>query len=77
MEDYNKQKLEDLYYHLIQFQNVNRKIINYIYVNKNTYEKIIELAEEENLFSSEIYDYFSTIHLAIDNNLEDGQIGIG
>ena len=77
MEDYNKQKLEDLYYHLIQCQNVNRKIINYIYVNKNTYEKIIELAEEENLFSSEIYDYFSTIHLAIDNNLEDGQIGIG
>ena len=77
MEDYNKQKLEDLYYHLIQFQNVNKKIINYIYVNKNSYEKMIELAEEENLFSSEIYDYFSTIHLAIDNNLEDGQIGIG
>ena len=77
MEDYNKQKLEDLYYHLIQFQNVNKKIVNYIYVNKDTYEKIIELAEEENLFSSEIYDYFSTIHLAIDNNLEDGQIGIG
>ena len=70
-------ELEKMFAHFQQFEQANKKSVNFIYVNSNTYEKIIELAEEENLFSSEIYDYFSTIHLAIDNNLEDGQIGIG
>lgn len=77
MEEYNKQTIENLYSHLMQFQNINNKVVNYIYVNKNTYDKLMELEEFENLSSPDMYSYFSAVHLAIDNELEDGQIGIG
>lgn len=77
MEEYNKQTIENLYSHLIQFQNINKKIVNYIYVNKNTYDKLMELEEFENLSSPDIYSYFSAVPLVIDNELKDGEIGIG
>lgn len=78
MQEYNQQMIENLYSHLIQFQNTNKKIVNYIYVNKNTYDKLIELEEFENLSSPDIYNYyFSNVSLAIDNELKDDEIGIG
>ena len=77
MQEYNQQTIENLYSHLIQFQNINKKIVNYIYVNKNTYDKLIELEEFENLSSPDIYNYFSTVSLVINNELKDDEIGIG
>ena len=77
MKEYNEQTVENLYSHLMQFQNVNKKIVNYIYVNQNTYDKLMELEEFENLSSPDVYSYFSAVQVAIDNELKDGEIGIG
>ena len=77
MKEYNEQTIENLYSHLMQFQNVNKKIVNYIYVNQNTYDKLMELEEFENLSSPDVYSYFSAVQVAIDNELKDGEIGIG
>ena len=77
MKEYNEQTIENLYSHLMQFQNVNKKKVNYIYVNQNTYDKLMELEEFENLSSPDVYSYFSAVQVAIDNELKDGEIGIG
>lgn len=77
MEEYNEQTVENLYSHLVQFQNANKKVINYIYVNKNTYDKLMELDVFKELSSPDIYSYFSAVSLAIDDELKDGEIGIG
>lgn len=71
-------ELERIFTLLKQFEQVNNKVVNFIYVNSNTYEKLKELDElTYETSTDDLIEYYSKIQLAIDNNLEDGQIDVG
>lgn len=71
-------ELEKIFALLKQFEQVNNKTVNFIYVNANTYETLKELGElMYETSTDDLIEYYSKIQLAIDNNLEDGQIDVG
>lgn len=71
-------ELERIFALLKQFEQVNNKVVNFIYVNSNTYEKIKELGElTYEISTDDLVKYYSSVQLAIDNELEDGQVSIG
>lgn len=76
----NEKMLEGLFQHLLQFEKVNNKTVNYIYVNANTYNNLKEVGEIEytnEKMPLDLINYLSLISLAIDNSLDDGCISIG
>lgn len=71
-------ELERIFALLKQFEQVNNKVVNFIYANSNTYEKIKELGElTYEISTDDLVKYYSSVQLAIDNELEDGQVSIG
>lgn len=71
-------ELEKMFALLKQFEQVNNKTVNFIYVNSNTYETLKELGELiYETSTDDLIEYYSSVQLVIDNKLEDGQIGIG
>lgn len=71
-------ELEKIFALLKQFEQVNNKTVNFIYVNSNTYETLKELGElTYETSTDDLIEYYSKIQLAIDNNLGDGQIDVG
>ena len=71
-------ELEKMFAHFQQFEQANKKLVNFIYVNSNTYEKLKELGElTYETSTDDLVKYYSRIQLAIDDELEDGHIGIG
>ena len=70
-------ELEKMFAHFQQFEQANKKSVNFIYVNSNTYEKLKELGElTYETSADDLVKYYSRIQLAIDDELEDGHIGI-
>lgn len=71
-------ELEKIFALLRQFEQVNNKVVNFIYVNADTYDKLKELGElTYETSANDLIEYYSKIQLAIDNELEDGQISVG
>lgn len=71
-------ELERIFTLLKQFEQVNKKSVNFIYVNSNTYEKLKELGElTYETSADDLIKYYSSVQLAIDDELEDGQVSIG
>lgn len=71
-------ELEKMFAHFQQFEQANKKSVNFIYVNSSTYEKLKELGElTYETGANDLVKYYSSVQLAIDDELEDGQVSVG